>query len=378
MGALDTNVDHAAAPAAGQPALADRLQGRTARTATPLLEIRDLAVQYHTVRGLSRAVDGVSLTLNRGEILGIAGESGCGKSTLATAVLRLTRPPGYIAGGQVRFHTAGGVIDLLQLDDARLRSVRWRNLSYIPQGSMNSLNPVTRVVDQFVDVMVQHGPMTKAQAEKRVPELLSQVGLGAHVARMFPHELSGGMKQRAIIAMAIALGPDLVIADEPTTALDVNVQRVIIQTLGDLRDKLGMSLIVVTHDMAVHAQLADRVAVMYAGQVVEDAEVRDVFKRPLHPYAQGLIGAIPLVGGERKRLTGISGTAPSPLAWPSGCRFHPRCPYVFSVCPEVVPELRAVTETKDGGPPDGPAYVACHLYDEAYAKLRPEGAPHGR
>jgi peptide/nickel transport system ATP-binding protein len=225
---------------------------------------------------------------------------------------------------------------------------------------MNSLNPVTRVADQFVDVMTQHAPMGEAAAKRRVPELLHQVGLGSHVARMYPHELSGGMKQRVIIAMAIALNPDLVIADEPTTALDVNVQRVIIQTLASLRDDLGMSLIVVTHDMAVHAQLADRAAVMYAGQIIEDAGVRTVFKRPRHPYTQGLIGAIPMIGGEHRRLTGIEGSAPSPLAWPSGCRFHPRCPYVMDVCPREVPALLPLVD----GVAESPL-VACHLYPEA-------------
>src|SRR5437588_233090 len=193
----------------------------------PLLEIEDLQVYYRTVTGVAKAVDGVSLTVNRGEILGIAGESGCGKSTLAGALLRLIRPPGY----------------------------------------MNSLNPVMRVVDQFVDVVVEHGAGDAQEARELVPQLLQQVGLAHHVGKMFPHELSGGMKQRVIIAMAIALKPDLVIADEPTTALDVNVQRVMIQTLAELRDNLGVSLIVVTHDMAVHAELVDRVAVMYAGDI---------------------------------------------------------------------------------------------------------------
>jgi peptide/nickel transport system ATP-binding protein len=347
----------------------ERLERYQQPTATPLLEIRHLAVQYDTVRGFAQAVDGVSLTVNRGEILGIAGESGCGKTTLATAILRLTRPPGYVAGGQAWFYPVGSdPFDLLQLRDEKLREVRWRHLSYIPQGSMNSLNPVMRVMDQFVDAMTQHAPLSESQARQRVPELLNQVGLGGHVARMFPHELSGGMKQRVIIAMAIALQPDLVIADEPTTALDVNVQRVIIQTLADLRDRLGMSLIVVTHDMAVHAQLADRVAVMYAGQIVEHADVRNVFKQPRHPYAQGLIRAIPEVGGPHKRLTGIEGSAPSPLAWPAGCRFHPRCPHVMPVCHTVVPELLPLANASGGArvPGDTPhmTYVACHLYTE--------------
>jgi len=335
-----------------------------------LLKIEDLCVFYRTVSGLSRAVDGVQLSVNRGEILGIAGESGCGKSTLAAALLRLTRPPGYIAGGRIEFRPSRGQpVDLLQVDDTELRRIRWRHLSYIPQGSMNSLNPVMRIVDQFADVMMEHSDVSARETREQVPDLLREVGLGSHVARMFPHELSGGMKQRVIIAMAIALKPDLVIADEPTTALDVNVQRVIIQTLADLRERLGMSLIIVTHDMAVHAELVDRVAVMYAGSIVEVAEVGEVFKRPRHPYTAGLIGSIPRVGGDRTRLGGIAGNAPSPRNWPTGCRFHPRCPKAMDVCRTSVPALLPL---EDGAaPPQGvPARVACHLYPESGAGRR--------
>jgi peptide/nickel transport system ATP-binding protein len=329
---------------------------------SPLIEVDDLRVYYRTVSGIARAVDGVQLTVSRGEILGIAGESGCGKSTLASAILRLIRPPGYIDGGRVTLYPSGREpLDLLQVDDATVRTIRWRHLSYVPQGSMNSLNPVMRITDQFVDVMVEHGATNRQEARDAVPDLLRQVGLGGHVARMFPHELSGGMKQRVIIAMAIALKPDLVIADEPTTALDVNVQRVMIQTLADLRDSLGVSLIVVTHDMAVHAELVDRVAVMYAGNVVEVGDVRQIFKDPRHPYTRGLIGAIPRVGGERTRLQGISGNAPSPRDWPTGCRFHPRCPYVMPVCQTDLPPLRRLV---DGVAEKSTAtgLVACHLY----------------
>ena len=338
---------------------------KSTSTGTTLLEIEDLKVYYRTVAGTARAVDGVNLTVKRGEILGLAGESGCGKTTIASALLRLTRPPGYIAGGSIRFYPADRPpIDLLKIeDDNQLRSIRWRHLAYVPQGSMNSLNPVMRIIDQFADVIQEHGAMPREEVRAQVPELLRQVGLGPHVARMFPHELSGGMKQRVIIAMAIALKPDLVIADEPTTALDVNVQRVIIQTLADLRDRLGMSIIIITHDMAVHAELADRVAVMYAGSVVEVADVRQVFKNPRHPYSRGLIHAIPKIGGERTRLEGITGNAPSPVNWPPGCRFHPRCPQVMDVCRQVVPQLLPVpdaTASSTGDPP----YVACHLYPQ--------------
>jgi peptide/nickel transport system ATP-binding protein len=329
---------------------------------TPLLDIEDLKVYYDTVNGVSKAVDGVNLSIKRGEILGIAGESGCGKSTLTTALLRLTRRPGYIAGGSIRFYPEGQApIDLLELSGEALRVVRWRNLSYLPQGSMNSLNPVLRIKEQFLDVMLEHSHMSKREAEKMIPDLLQQVNLEPYVARMYPHELSGGMKQRVTLAMAIALNSDLLVADEPTTALDVHVQRVVIQMLADLRDRLGMTMIVVTHDMAVHAELADRVAVMYAGSVVEIGDVRQIFKAPKHPYTQALINSIPRIGGERVRLAGISGNTPSPSNWPSGCRFHSRCSQAMPVCSKEAPTLLTVTKSLNGMQPP---LVSCHLYTQ--------------
>ena len=326
-----------------------------------LLSVRDLTVEYATVRGSARAVDAVSLDVHRAEIVGIAGESGCGKTTLISAILRLTRPPGRVTAGSITLIPRDGPpVELLGATGEELRSVRWRHVAYVPQGSMNSLNPVMRVSEQFKDAITHHDGENAANLDERIGYLLDLVGLGAHVARMYPHELSGGMRQRAIIAMAIALDPDLVIADEPTTALDVNVQRVIIQTLRDLRDRLGMSLVVVTHDMAVHAQLADRVAVMYAGQIVEDAGVRAIFHHPRHPYVRRLIGAIPRVGGGRLRLDGIDGAAPSPLAWPAGCRFHARCSDALPKCSMVVPELILVGRTE--GQEMSGSMVACHLH----------------
>ncbi|TAK25355.1 MAG: ABC transporter ATP-binding protein [Chloroflexota bacterium] len=335
-----------------------------------LLEIVDLEVHYDTVRGISRAVDGVSLTVNRGEILGIAGESGCGKSTLAAALLRLVRPPGYVGGGKIHFHIRGQEpVELLSADEATLRRVRWRHLSYVPQGSMNSLNPVMRVENQFTDTMRTHSNLDRSEIKARVADILRQVGLGPHVARMYPHELSGGMKQRVVIALAIALEPELVIADEPTTALDVSVQRMIIQTLADLRDRMGMTLIIVTHDMAVHAELADRVAVMYAGDIVEVGDVRQIFQQPRHPYTQALIHSIPQVGGVRARLAGIGGNAPTPLAWPPGCRFHPRCPYAMPICQVDTPERLPLNESTNGAHPN--PLVACHLYAESQGHRLP-------
>lgn len=332
-----------------------------------LLDVENLKVYYNTVAGVSKAVDGVNLNIKRGEILGIAGESGCGKSTLTTALLRLTRPPAYIAGGAVTYHPIdGSSVDLMKISDSDLRAYRWRNISYLPQGSMNSLNPVIRIEEQFSDVIREHSDTSKREIREMVPELLRQVGLDPQVARMFPHELSGGMKQRVIIAMSVALHSDLVIADEPTTALDVHIQRVVIQTLVDLRDRLGMTVVIVTHDMAVHAELADRVAVMYAGNMIEVGEVRQIFKEPKHPYTQGLIGSIPRVGGARVRLEGIAGNTPSPLNWPSGCRFHPRCPHRFEPCDKEVPQLLpvSVSSTASGNVQglDQRPVVACHLY----------------
>jgi len=277
-----------------------------------VLDIRDLTVRYRTVRGDVTAVDGVDLEVERGEILGIAGQSGCGKSTLATTVLGLLRAPGYLAGGTANFRQRDGEsVDIAAADESVLRRLRWRHLAYLPQGSMNSLNPIARIRDQFADVMLQHGWTADEHAEmspgyrrsgrrresdalaERVVEALGEVGLEPQVAEMYPHELSGGMKQRVIIAMSVVLRPELLIADEPTTALDVMIQRVVIQNLADLRDRLGVTMLVITHDMGVHAQLADRVAVMNEGKIVEVGGVEQVFKRPADPYTQDLIRSIP-------------------------------------------------------------------------------------
>jgi len=270
-----------------------------------VLEIRDLTVGYHTTSGDNIAVDGVSLDVHRGEILGIAGESGCGKTTLATTVLRLLRAPGYVAGGEVVFHPNDGEsIDLLSLAGRRLRAVRWQHLSYLPQGSMNSLNPVANVKSQFVDVIKAHTPGRVGNLDERIAELLHRVGLEPEVAKMYPHELSGGMKQRVIMAIAVALEPDLLIADEPTTALDVTVQRLVLQNLAELREKYGVTLAVITHDMGVHAQLVDRVAVMSEGRVVEVGDVKQIFAAPTHPYTQDLIASIPNLDVHQREKAG--------------------------------------------------------------------------
>jgi len=346
-------------------------------TATrPLLQIEDLQIHYKTARGIARVVDGANLTVERNEIFGLAGESGCGKTTLVEAILQIVRFPNRIASGRVLFSPDANKepVDLMALSAAQMRRFRWEHVSYVPQGSMNSLNPVMRVGDQIIDGMTAHG-VFEDDARKKVPDLLARVGLEERVARLYPHELSGGMKQRVIIATAISMDPELIIADEPTTALDVNVQRVILETLINLRRDLGVAILIVSHDLPVHAQLVDRIGIMYAGQVFEIGEVRPVLKNPLQPYTQRLISSIPAIGGERKRLGGIAGVAPSPLEWPSGCRFHPRCPQAMEICASVVPTLaairpgpRIVADREIDVVPQ--RFAACHLYPES---TPPEG-----
>lgn len=251
-------------------------------------------MSYKTGKGDVAAVDGVSLDIGRGEILGLAGESGCGKSTLAMTVLRLLRPPGYLTGGTVQFFPEKGEpIDLITAKLGRIRQLRWRHLSYLPQGSMNALNPVMRVRNQMRDVIEEHSDWNRREIDRRIVELLGEMDLIPEVADQYPHELSGGMKQRVIMAMAIALEPDLIVADEPTTALDVTIQRSILLSLASLRQRFGVAMLLITHDMGVHAQLADRVAVMFAGKVVEVGDVRQVFKSPRDPYTKALIESIP-------------------------------------------------------------------------------------
>ena len=314
------------------------------------LEIEDLKVYYWTDRGPIKAVDGIDLTVKRGERFGIVGESGCGKSTTAMALLRLIKPPGAIEQGRIVVDGA----DILQLDDEEMRSVRWSRISLIPQGSMNSLNPVVRIGSQITDAVTAHnGSRGRRHSKARIIELLGMVGLPARVYNMYPHELSGGMKQRVCIAMAIVLQPQVIVADEPTSALDVVVQRVVTQTLVKVQERLGASLIIIGHDMGLLAQLVDRVAVMYAGKVVEVSSAEDIYNDPLHPYTQLLIRSVPSVT-EKKRLEGIPGLPPALLSPPVGCIFHPRCPQAMAECRKEVPEYREVRPGR---------MVACHLYN---------------
>ena len=316
---------------------------------THVLEVRDLRVHYATPLGDVIAVNGVSLDVYEGETLGLVGESGCGKSTLAMSILRLVQPPGRIVSGQVRI--LGN--DLVKLNDAELRQVRWSRVALIPQGAMNSLNPVMRVKNQIAEAIETHqGQRSAAELKERILRLLGMVGLPGRVYNMYPHELSGGMKQRVCIAMAIALTPSVIIADEPTSALDVVVQRVVAQTLLDVKEHLGVSMILIGHDMGLMAQLVDRIAVMYAGNIVEIAPVKDIFAEPLHPYTQLLLASIPSVK-ERKPLVVTEGLTHDLRRPPPGCIFQLRCPFVMDKCREVVPPLRELRPNH---------YAACHLY----------------
>ncbi len=316
-----------------------------------VLRVEHLKVYYATPLGDVRAVDDVSFSVYRGEILGLVGESGCGKTTTAMAILRLVQPPGRIVDGRILLDG----LDITRLSDRDLRRLRWESISLIPQGAMNSLNPVLRVGEQIRDVIEDHeGRQPRKEVKERIQQLLHMVGLPSRVYDLYPHELSGGMKQRVCIAMAIALNPTLIIADEPTSALDVVVQRVVGETLLQVKEKLGISMILIGHDMGLMAQLADRVAVMYAGHLVEIAPVRRLFKVPSHPYTQLLIESIPSIK-ERKPLKLTEGLTHDLRNPPPGCIFQTRCPHVMDVCRVRRPDLHEIAAGHE---------VACYLYSE--------------
>jgi peptide/nickel transport system ATP-binding protein len=314
-----------------------------------VLDVRDLRVHYETPDGDVVAVNGVSFKVRYGETLGLVGESGCGKTTAAMAVLRLVQPPGRIIHGQVFIQGT----DVAPLSSAELREVRWRQAALIPQGAMNSLNPVMKVKDQIADGIITHeGKPPPRVLKQRIIELLGTVGLPSRTYDLYPHELSGGMKQRVCIAMAIALRPPLVIADEPTSALDVVVQRLVAQTLLDVKARMNVSMVLIGHDMGLQAQLVDRIAVMYAGNMVEIAPVRAAFRAPMHPYTQLLIVSIPSIK-EKKPLKVTEGLTHDLRNPPPGCVFHLRCPQVMEICRHSVPPLRELRPNHQ---------VACHLY----------------
>jgi peptide/nickel transport system ATP-binding protein len=290
---------------------------------TPVVALENLVVDYVTRSRTTRAVDGVSLSIGAGEIVGLAGESGCGKSTLGNAVMQILRPPARITGGRVLFDGK----DVAGRKREELRRYRWRNVSMVFQSAMNSLNPVMRVGDQFVDMMRAHERVSKKEALSRAGGLLELVGIDRRRLRAYPHQLSGGMRQRVVIGMALALRPELVIMDEPTTALDVVVQREILQQVRELQAELGFAVLFITHDLSLLLELAHRVAIMYAGEIVEEAPAATLGSDPRHPYTVGLLRSFPPLRGPIERLTGIPGSPPDLSAPPSGCRFHPRCPH---------------------------------------------------
>ncbi|WP_330240864.1 ABC transporter ATP-binding protein [Streptomyces sp. NBC_00525] len=331
----------------------------------PVLTISGLDVDYGTGADAVHALRGIDLTLHRSEVLGLAGESGSGKSTLAYAVTRLLSPPGVITGGDVHYHRRDGDrLDLLAMTAAELRAFRWQELSIVFQGAMNSLNPVHTVHSQLTDVLRAHRPeMRKADRTARARELLGLVGISPDRLGAYPHQLSGGMRQRVMIAMALALEPEIVIMDEPTTALDVVMQRQILRQLIRLREELGFSVVFITHDISLLIEFSDRIAIMYGGRIVEEAGAADLYRDPRHPYSAGLLHSFPALHGPRRELSGIPGSPPHLTAMPAGCAFHPRCARRTAGCDSHVPVLAAPDE-------DNSRTVACWLHHEVPAGAR--------
>jgi peptide/nickel transport system ATP-binding protein len=324
-----------------------------------LLELDDLVVDYLEADRSLRAVDHVNLTIRAGEIVGLAGESGCGKTTTANAILSILQPPAEVTGGRIKFRG----VDVVGLSVKERRRYRWRNVSMVFQSAMSALNPVMRVGDQFVDMMKAHERVSKRDALQRAGDLLNLVGIDRGRVRAYPHELSGGMRQRVIIAMALALEPELVIMDEPTTALDVVVQREILQEVQQLQRELGFAVLFITHDLSLLLEFADRVAIMYAGEIVELAESQELFANSLHPYSVGLLNSFPPLSGPIDRLAGIPGSPPDLSDPPSGCRFHPRCPHCQPG--DAALYTRQTTERPLLKPVAPDHYVACHLVEES-------------
>jgi len=293
----------------------------TSKGQRALLDVSNLYVEYLTPRGPARAVNDVSFCITEGQVFGLAGESGCGKSTIAHAILRTLKPPAVITGGQILFSGK----DVLKMNDSELEDFRWAKVSMVFQSAMNSLNPVITVGEQIQDVLIRHNKFTQNQARERAAELLRIVGIESARLKSFPHQMSGGMRQRVVIAIALALNPELMIMDEPTTALDVVVQKDILQQIQSLKESMGFSILFITHDVSLMVEFSDFMGIMYAGEIVEKASAKEIFTNPIHPYTQGLLSSFPSISGKKRKLTGIPGSPPDLVNPPSGCKFHPRC-----------------------------------------------------
>jgi peptide/nickel transport system ATP-binding protein len=313
-----------------------------------VLKVEDLKVYYFTSQGTVKAVDGISFTIDEGDVLGVAGESGSGKSTLGYAILGLVPPPGKIVGGRIILDG----IEITSLSEDELRKIRWSKVSMVFQGALNILNPVLRIGDQIAEILMHHKGLSKKEALEIAAQHLKLLGLSPDILRRYPHELSGGMKQRVVIAMALLLKPRLVIVDEPTTALDVVIQAQIMNLLKQLKEQERVSMMFITHDLSLIAEIANKIAIMYAGKVVELGSADNIFERSLHPYTQGLIRSIPSLK-HRRALTWIPGAPPDLRNPPPGCRFHPRCPYAMDVCKREEPLLIDVEKGHS---------VSCWLY----------------
>jgi len=319
---------------------------------TVILDVNDLKTYYDTLSGPVKAVDGISFQVKEGEALGLAGESGCGKTTVALSILRILPGAGKIVGGEMRFKDQ----DLVKLKEREMRQTRWKEISIVFQGAMNALNPLFKVRDQITEAILANESGTrKKEAHQRADRMLELVGIQPTRGNDYPHEFSGGMRQRALIAMSLACNPELLIADEPGTALDVIVQAQVLKLLSELKAKLNLSMILITHDLSIITELCEKGAIMYAGKIVEQGDLSSIFEGPLHPYTQGLINAFPSIKASKRRMTSIPGTPPDLLDPPSGCRFYPRCPYVMDICKEKEPIT--IRKNKEH-------YVACHLVEK--------------
>lgn len=321
-----------------------------------VLEVDHLTTNYKTIRGWVKACEDVSFQLEKGEAMGLVGESGCGKTTVALSLLKLLPSAGRIRKGQILFNGK----DLVKMNDNQIRKIRWKGIAIVFQGAMNALNPVYKVSDQITEAIKLHEPgIGRTAARERVETLFEMVGIDRTRVDNYPHEFSGGMRQRALIAMALACNPQVLVADEPGTALDVVVQAQILKLLRELKEKLNLSMVFISHDLSIVAETCEKLAIMYAGQMVEYGDTKTIFAKPSHPYTQGLLGAFPSIKGQRQKLVSIPGQPPDLLAPPTGCRFNPRCPYVMDVCKKEEPKLL---------PLDQEHLARCFLYPQTQAQ----------